>query len=715
MQIGATSLWALCRGSFLLVPGVAAVIASTVALAGAALLSLVLPGVGWVVLGVVLVELGLVRWAAGSLRLAARARPSDVILDREGLRVEGGPRDGQRLSWAELARGSAELRTTKDGAVQLLVHPAGSERPRLLAEAEDPLERSSLRALAATLASFGRASQEPAQKPAPIRGEVELLVCAECGAPATPVDAAETSCRACGAKVNVPAVIRERLAAVQKLESGRTSSQAIVRELLDQPSARRENALLLVVALPSLVAWSAAFFAMAVLYARHTLAFLNVALLTLAVVAGVSGLFFLMRARLANRIALRILTVDLAARAPQHDGDPWSCRVCFGPLPAQPDKIVTSCVYCKADNVLGIDLRDEGQAAKDQAASLGKTLALRARELRVWRLRALASFGLLPLAAWSVAVGLRPLTPETAATARCDRGEPAGCVEAAGFALVPPRNEQKRAQELYERACALSRPRGSHEGCLELSRMLLLGASAGDDLARGHELLSALCEAGVGAGCSDDAELYVAGRGVPTDLVRARALFERGCAAADAPSCRRLGQFARFGAGGPIDLARSTQLYAQACDADDGDGCALLGEALAAGRGVTADPAGATLRFERACALESALGCSYVADAILDRSDDSRTRASAIVMLRKGCNSALEGRSCFRLARLHERGAIPNTQYDTAEKYATAGCSYGNAEACQMAAAQATRSGSTANASSLKARACALGLAEACE
>lgn len=714
LQIGTTSLWALCRGAFLLVPGIAAVIASILALAGAALLSLIIPGVGWVVLGVVLLELALVRWAARSLRLAARSRPSDVVLDREGLLVEGGPRDGTRVPWSALSAGSAELRTVEDGALQLLLR-AGSERPQLLAQAEDPLERSSLRALAATIASFDRATEEPLEKPAPIPGEVELLVCAECGAPATPVDAAETACRACGAKVTVPPAMRERLAAVQKLETGRKSSQAIVRQLLDQPSARRENVLLLVVALPSLVAWSAAFFAMAVLYARHTLAFLNVALLTLAVVSGVSGLFFLMRARLANRIALRILTVDLAARAPRHDGDPWSCRVCFGPLPAQPDKIVTSCVYCKADNVLGIDLRDDGRAANDQAASLGKTLALRARELRLWRVRALASFGLLPLAAWSVAVGLRPLTPETAAIARCDRGEPAGCVEAARFAIEAPRNDTKRARELYARACEKSRPSGAHDGCLELARSLLLGASVGADLSRAHQLFSELCDADVGAGCSGDAELYVTGRGVPADLVRARALFERGCTARDAVACRRLGEFARFGAGGPVDLARSAQLFEQACEANDGDGCALLGEALRAGRGVPADPAGATLRFERACALESALGCSYVADAILDRSDDSRTRASAIVMLRKGCNSALEGRSCFRLAGLHERGAVPDTQYDTAEKYATAGCSYGSAEACQMAAAHAARSGSTATAKTLKARACALGLAEACE
>ena len=66
-----------------------------------------------------------------------------------------------------------------------------------------------------------------------------------------------------------------------------------------------------------------------------------------------------MRRLLANRRALRLLTLGFAAVAPARPGDPLECRRCGGPLRDPGHAALTRCVYCEAPNVMAADLRFE--------------------------------------------------------------------------------------------------------------------------------------------------------------------------------------------------------------------------------------------------------------------------------------------------------------------------------------------------------------------
>jgi hypothetical protein len=84
-------------------------------------------------------------------------------------------------------------------------------------------------------------------------------------------------------------------------------------------------------------------------------------------------------------------------------GEPESCRCCGGPLPASQDGgIVVGCLYCAAENVLGLDMRSGEQRARATESSLAEALAQRSRARRVARITArVASVLLLLLLLWA--------------------------------------------------------------------------------------------------------------------------------------------------------------------------------------------------------------------------------------------------------------------------------------------------------------------------
>src|SRR5262249_39717661 len=113
--------------------------------------------------------------------------------------------------------------------------------------------------------------------------------------------------------------------------------------------------------------------------------------LFLAALCFTYGLSWLLRAQIAGRAALRVVATRFAAIPPEAPGEPPLCRTCGGPLPAAREQIVSICVYCRSENVLGVNLlpaarREEGQAL-DLRAELERRLALRRR----YRLLSLAS------------------------------------------------------------------------------------------------------------------------------------------------------------------------------------------------------------------------------------------------------------------------------------------------------------------------------------
>ena len=93
LQVGTTSSWALLRASLALVPGAVLLFAGRHSLRAGD----TGPGVLTAILGAFLVLYALQQAAR-----AWQARPSDVVLDAQGVRFEGGPLGGVALEWAAI-------------------------------------------------------------------------------------------------------------------------------------------------------------------------------------------------------------------------------------------------------------------------------------------------------------------------------------------------------------------------------------------------------------------------------------------------------------------------------------------------------------------------------------------------------------------------------------------------------------------------------------
>lgn len=126
--------------------------------------------------------------------------------------------------------------------------------------------------------------------------------------------------------VEVPADVRERVRASEQTRASERQTNRRVQQLLDQPGAHATNLTYALAAVPMALAWPAVV-AVAVVQARAgVMSFTSVAPLVVFPLAIVLGSFTLLRARLVNRIALRLLTLGFAARSP---GGP-APRTCAG-------------------------------------------------------------------------------------------------------------------------------------------------------------------------------------------------------------------------------------------------------------------------------------------------------------------------------------------------------------------------------------------------
>jgi hypothetical protein len=419
LQIGTSSLWSLARGAGTLLPGLAIVVGGFPVLLGA-----------WTVALAMFVLGGLLVWfAVMHLRLAARSRPSDVLLDGVGLRIDGGVHDGRAIRWFEVEPRACAVETTQEKRYTLIrilgnffavllsllargnkfywIKPALIDVARLhvglrdgsrvvVAEAERPIEKESLEALHDAITSAGWHGAEPAGAapvPAPARPAarkrhtamgLQVLLCPRCGAVAAPEDRPQIACRYCQSAITVPPELQERIRASNQVAAGRGTSERLVGQLLQQPGARQTGSRLFAAAVPMMLAWPIAFVVLAAAEAVGGLEAGGVVELLLFPVAVILGLFFLLRAKLADRFALRLLTLDFGATRPAREGDPHQCRQCDAPLPDRPGSVLVRCAYCSADNILGVDLRRQAGRVTDQASSLEDALAKRTRERSIW-------------------------------------------------------------------------------------------------------------------------------------------------------------------------------------------------------------------------------------------------------------------------------------------------------------------------------------------
>ncbi len=445
LQIGTSSLWSAARAAASLVSGPALVVVAVAAFFDDRVSFAI--GAGLVVAGVLLFLFGVTH-----VQQAVRSRASDVVLRRDGVRIEGGRFHGLTLAWSEIDRTACELAETKERRLTALTIAANAGMvvaaivteslpddifsgeieilrlrlarrngpPLVVAEAERPIEKDSLRALHESIrADHWYTTEAPAPQPAP----PSVVACTACGAAAVPEDAATVACAYCGATVAIPETVRAGVRDGRAIGRSRRRSEHLVSRLVRQPGAAR-------VGLELTFAWTLMMLAWPVAIAL-TLGTADPEMLVglgvrgalppvLFALSTILGLFCVARARLSDRFALRLLTLEFGARRPAAPGAPFTCRRCGAPLGPARDAIVASCVYCGTENVLGVDLGHRASSEAQQSGTLAEALQQRGRERRLWRRLAVAALVVLAADACFLARGpvrrwIRGAHPRTAA------------------------------------------------------------------------------------------------------------------------------------------------------------------------------------------------------------------------------------------------------------------------------------------------------------
>lgn len=448
LQTGVSAVWNATRAVLLLVASPFFVLLPSLASPDGVLLSVLLAPMG----------LGLVAYGVISLVRALRQRTSDFVLTSTGITIEGGPRHGIVVPWEELtveevdAEQHVEKRTTLLGILltsllfwlvivvalwtRELGFLGGFDFVRLkvqvtrfgvmrddgtvvwVAETDEGVEAESLRAARDSIRAVIRGRGDAAGEAAPVVA-ASVLVCPGCGAPVPPADAASVQCQFCEALVPISNEVRAQTLAHQTVAAQRADLAPFLATILEQPRPPARNQRLLGSALGMVGCWLVGW---ALVFARVSPVFLqgtDLALLA-APLVGVLALAFHQRASLSERQAIQMVSLRFGALAPARRGEPARCRRCHGALPSAGANGLVTCLYCEADNVLGLDLRPAVDAARAEEASLVAT-ATRARAERVkWRwlaaLAAVLSVVWLGTAVVTLVKGVRRQAPRTSTT-----------------------------------------------------------------------------------------------------------------------------------------------------------------------------------------------------------------------------------------------------------------------------------------------------------
>jgi hypothetical protein len=337
--------------------------------------------IGYIALGGVIV----VGFGLRKLWRAWRARPTDIVLETDGLRVDGGPHHGLSLLWAEIGVPAVVDVTTKDDVGRVCELRLGD---LAIAEADDDGEIMSLEEVASALDARIKASKglQPTA-----RASSCVLACHRCGAPLAPAAEESVVCAHCAERTGMPPDVRERVRAAAEWPAARRRVDRLAAHLLDQPGAR-STTILLVLSLALIGgAWPATVWAYVHAYRAHHLTldrgFELAALPFLLVIDG----FFLSRVRMVDRRALASFVTVFGASPPVVPGDPPRCRSCGAPLRTSDDATVVRCVFCDVSNVTGVDLRSLAGRTEESQDSLEEELRRRGAERWKWRALALAS------------------------------------------------------------------------------------------------------------------------------------------------------------------------------------------------------------------------------------------------------------------------------------------------------------------------------------
>ncbi|HEX4340938.1 MAG TPA: hypothetical protein VH062_33750 [Polyangiaceae bacterium] len=290
-------------------------------------------------------------WVVGHVVDATSTRACDVELGDGKLRVIGGSGHGFEATFDELAlTGAIEL------TASYLTLKRRQGRPLTLRVPADPDERASLEALHASLeaAALGRAA-----KHAVSTTSIAVLCCTGCGAPLSPARTPTLRCAFCGTETTTTPEVVAKLESAALVDEQRRADEALCTALRRQPGPRVANvvafgggALMLALTVPAVL------FAAMLGFVLDDPAYLSKWRGVGLIASGASlCLLAFVRERLANRTALRVLTLGFAALPPDRAGAPARCRSCGGALPtASVARVLIQCVYCDAENLTSLDL-----------------------------------------------------------------------------------------------------------------------------------------------------------------------------------------------------------------------------------------------------------------------------------------------------------------------------------------------------------------------
>lgn len=408
LQLGTSALYSLARGSALAVPGI------IVFSLGLIILWYIKDGLdgdggGYIIIALLTPGFTMCAFAYKHLKRARRERPSDLEISGDGATVRGGPHDRRVIEWKWIEQvrivtppKPPEKSNDEDNSdLRVLVVRVRGEDIELAA-AERPTEQMSLRELHGTLIAASNRDEAPEEtKPA---SRVDILTCTECSGALVPVSTAETKCPYCDHITPVPESVRQQVRDAAALQA---RPDAAIARLLDQPSAGFVGAMFVISAIFMLIAWPIAVYMMAAEYRAHVLSFARVGFLIAFVIACIAGFYALIRGRLIDRQALRLVALDFAALEPAKPGEPYRCQRCIAPLPdVAADRSVVRCVYCRTDNILGLHINRRAAVAREETRSLADALSHRRRERRRWRGVSLVALGLLAAAWFSLRLGI---------------------------------------------------------------------------------------------------------------------------------------------------------------------------------------------------------------------------------------------------------------------------------------------------------------------
>jgi hypothetical protein len=315
------------------------------------------------------------------IRDAWRARPSDIELDAVGLRVVGGPKHGLAIAWERVK--ACKLDRKEEYGTGLLVTVGGKEE--LLATTMDEDEEASLDAVRRTLLVLRDRTPPPPPEPTT---ESQVLACTKCGAMAAPAAAARVVCDFCGTPIDMPAAIREKVSTSARLTKSRRTIERHASWFLRSTLSRARWAM--VPTCLAVAAWLVALVVGVAMYGRGSSSAWGCLFLVIALGSLAPGVTALFGAVLIGRQAAPVLALNLGARPPVKPGQPQLCRCCGGPLATPAVGVVTQCIFCDADNVLGFSLGREAASAARQAGLLENTVTRTQRARAKWRRGGLA-------------------------------------------------------------------------------------------------------------------------------------------------------------------------------------------------------------------------------------------------------------------------------------------------------------------------------------